>query len=46
MGGVEGVDGEQPKWRPRPVADPLDPLELGGQALFISKEKRDRMTTN
>ena len=46
MGGVEGVDGEQPKWKPRPVADPLGPIELGDQALFISKEKSDRVALN
>ena len=44
MGGTEEAEGEQPKWKPRPVADPMDPIELGAQALFISKEKSDRMT--
>ena len=43
MGGEEEAGEEQPKWKPRPVDDPMDPLELGGQALFISKEKSDRM---
>ena len=39
-----GEDDEQPKWKPRPVADPVDPIEIGSHALFISKEKSDRVT--
>ena len=39
-----GVEDEQPKWKPRPVADAVAPIEIGNRASFISKEKRGRMT--
>ena len=31
------------KYTPRPIADPLDPIETGSRALFVLKEKIDRM---
>lgn len=31
------------KYTPRPIADPLGPIETGSRALFVLKEKIDRM---
>ena len=39
-----GVAEEQPKWKPRPVAEPIEPIGIGSQTLFISKEKFGRVT--
>ena len=31
-------------WKPRPIADPMDPVEVGNRALFVTKEKSERIT--
>ena len=42
---MEDANQNGPNWKPRPVADPMDPVEVGNRALFITKEKSERITS-
>ena len=42
---MEDANQNGPNWKPRPVADPMGPVEVGNRALFITKEKSERITS-
>ena len=42
---MEDANQNRSNWKPRPAADPMDPVEVGNRALFISKEKSERITS-